>query len=108
MPHRTTRFGSTPGAPWLISMAMWAHCLRHVPEGGITAAELARRAGLSRNDAEIFLKRMSRRSWGYLDIAPDRTGAPRSARLVTLTPAGRRAQQVWEPLADEVTARWQA
>ncbi|HJS94465.1 MAG TPA: MarR family winged helix-turn-helix transcriptional regulator [Solirubrobacteraceae bacterium] len=108
MPHRTTRFasGSTPGAPWLISMAMWAHCLRHVPEGGIPAAELARRARLSRHGAEMILKRMSRRSWGYLDIAPERPGAPRSAWLVSLTPAGRRAQQIWDPLADEITARW--
>jgi DNA-binding MarR family transcriptional regulator len=108
MPHRTTRFGSTPGAPWLISMAMWAHCLRHVPEGGISAAELARRARLSRHGAELMLKRMSRRSWGYLDIAPERTGAPRPAWLVTPTPAGRRAQQIWEPLADEITTRWRS
>lgn len=109
MPHRTTRFGSTPGAeggPWLISMAMWAHCLRHVPEDGIPAGEFARRAGLSRNGAEMILKRMRRRAWGYLDIVPDRAGAPRSAWRVTLTPAGRRARQVWEPLADEVTTRW--
>jgi DNA-binding MarR family transcriptional regulator len=111
MPHRTARFGSTPGAagaPWLISMAMWAHCLRHGPEGGIPAAEFARRARLSRRSAEMTLKRMSRRSWGYLDVAADRVGAPRSAWLVRLTPAGRRAQQVWEPLADEVTARWRS
>jgi DNA-binding MarR family transcriptional regulator len=106
MPHRTTRFGSTPGAPWLISMAMWANCLRHVPEGGIPAADFARRARLSRRGTEMMLGRMSRRSWGYLDVAPDRAGAPRSAWLVTLTPAGRRAKQIWEPLVDVVTARW--
>ena len=36
MPHRTTRHGSTPGSkrvPWLVSMAMWAHCMRYVPRG---------------------------------------------------------------------------
>lgn len=108
MPHRTTRFGSgsTPGGPWLISMAMWAHCLRHVPEGGIPAAEFARRARLSRRGTEMILKRMGRRSWGYLEIAPDGAGAPRSAWLVGLTPAGRRARQIWDPLAEEVTSRW--
>lgn len=53
----------------------------------------------------MMLKRMSRRSWGYLEIAPDRAGGARSAWSVTLTPAGRRAQQVWEPLAGEVTTR---
>jgi hypothetical protein len=41
MPHRTTRYGFTPGfprAPWLVSMAMWAirargrhHCRRARP-----------------------------------------------------------------------------
>ena len=114
MPHRTTRHGSTPGAtdtPWLISMAMWAHCLRHVPEDGIAAGELARRARLSRHSAQLILKRMSRRSWGYLEISPVEPPAgggpgPRSARVVRLTPAGRRAQRIWEPLAEAITARW--
>lgn len=109
MPHRTTRFGSTPGAtkgPWLISMAMWAHCLRHVPEEGIPAMELARRAQLSRRDTEMILRRMGRRSWGYLDITPDPDGAARSAWRVRPTPAGVRAQRIWEPLADVVATRW--
>jgi DNA-binding MarR family transcriptional regulator len=55
----------------------------------------------------MILKRMSRRSWGYFDIAPERSGAPRSEWLVRLTPAGRQAQQIWAPLADMVTNRWQ-
>jgi hypothetical protein len=44
MPHRTTNYGSTGGpesglgrVPWLVSMAMWVHCLRYVPENGIPA-----------------------------------------------------------------------
>ena len=113
MPHRTTRHGSTPGAtdtPWLISMAMWAHCLRHVPEDGIAAGDLARRARLSRHSAQLILKRMSRRSWGYLEISPvgrRPSAAPaRGPRVVRLTPAGRRAQRMWEPLAEAITARW--
>jgi len=47
MPHRTTNHGSTPGServPWLVSMAMWVHCMRYVPPAGIPAGELARRA----------------------------------------------------------------
>jgi DNA-binding MarR family transcriptional regulator len=109
MPHRTTRFGATPGAadaPWLISMAMWAHCLRHVPEEGIPALELARRAQLSRRGAEMMLARMGRRSWGYLEVAPERAGPARSAWVVRLTPAGRQAQQIWAPLTDVVSTRW--
>ncbi len=67
MPHRTTNHGATPGAskaPWLVSMAMWVHCMRHVPEEGIPAGELARRAQMSAASAEGILKRMSR-WWGY-------------------------------------------
>lgn len=115
MPHRTTRFGASAGtsnpraAPWLISMAMWAHCLRHVPQDGIPAADFAGRAGLSRRTAEMVLKRMGR-WWGYLEIAPgpgqDRASAARSDWVVRPTPAGRRAREIWEPLPDLITARW--
>lgn len=112
MAHRTTRFGATPGAsdgPWLLSMAMWAHCLRHVPDEGIPAVELARRAGLSPSTAEMLLKRMSR-WWGYLQIAPDpAAGHARTARsqwLVRPTPAGRRAREIWDPLPELITDRW--
>jgi methyltransferase (TIGR00027 family) len=28
MPHSTTSQGRVPGAPWLVSMAMWSNCLR--------------------------------------------------------------------------------
>ncbi len=51
MPHRTTRHGLTPGSgrvPWLVSMAMWVHCMRFVPEDGIPVGELARRIRWSR------------------------------------------------------------
>ncbi len=107
MPHRTTQFGSTPGAPWLISMAMWEHCLRHVPEDGIKVSDLARRAGLTRRSAQMLLKRMSR-WWGYLEIAPDGAGAAREAWNVRPTPAGRQAQQIWAPLTDLVADRWRS
>lgn len=43
MPHRATRGGATAGslhAPWLVSLAMWANCMRSVGEGGIAIGEL--------------------------------------------------------------------
>ena len=61
MPHRTTRHGSTPGMdrpPFLVSMAMWVNCLRFVPEQGIPAAELARRAQVTGPSMAGVLKRM--------------------------------------------------
>ncbi len=115
MPHRTTRYGATPGhddAPWLVSMAMWMHCMRHVPPDGITAAVLARRAQLSARGARTILTRMGRR-WGYLRVRPD-TGAgaaeppPEASWIVRPTPAGSRAQEVWGPLGELVTDRWRS
>jgi DNA-binding MarR family transcriptional regulator len=104
MPHRTTRFGSAGDLkrpPWLVSMAMWANCLRFVPADGIAAGELARRARLERHGMDLMLTRMSR-WWGYLTVAP---GAA-AGRLVMLTPAGRQAQEVWAALPGEIEDRW--
>ena len=104
MPHRTTRFGSAGDLkrpPWLVSMAMWANCLRLVPADGIAAGELARRARLDRHSTDLVLTRMSR-WWGYLTVAP---GAA-AGRLVAPTRAGRQAQEIWAPLPGEVEDRW--
>jgi len=114
MPHRTTRHGSTPGMahpPWLVSMAMWVNCMRFVPEDGIPAGELARLAQVTGPSMAGQLKRMSE-WWGYLVAeagpAAGGTRAPRSARLVRPTAAGRRAQAVWAPLEREIEDRWRA
>ena len=92
-------------------MAMWVHCMRHVPADGIPASELARRAQLSAKNAEMLLKRMSK-WWGYLTIKPDpadsRAKPPPSAWLVRPTRAGRQAQQIWEPLTGVVEDRWRS
>jgi DNA-binding MarR family transcriptional regulator len=112
MPHRTTRHGSTGSLahpPWLVSMAMWAHCMRLVPPDGIRAGDLARRSGLTGKSMQMVVKRMGQ-WWGYLAVAPDpadaRAKPPGSAWLVRPTPAGRQAQEVWAPLGGEVEDRW--
>jgi DNA-binding MarR family transcriptional regulator len=112
MPHRTTNHGSTPGSDcvrWLVSMAMWVHCMRYVPEDGIPAGELARRAQLTAKGAEMVIQRMSK-WWGYLTVNPDpadtRANPPGAAWVVRPTCAGRRAQRVWEPLTGVIEDRW--
>ncbi len=114
MPHRTTRHGSTPGpgpAPWLVSMPMWVHCMRFVPEDGIAAGKFAKQAGLSAKSAQMILKRMSK-WWGYLVVEPDpgdnRVKPPPSSWPVRPTASGRQAQHVWEPLTGAIEARWRA
>ena len=107
MPHRTSNYGVTPGAlhaPWLVSLAMWENCLRHLPESGLTVAELLRRARTPAN-----LGGMER--WRYVTVAPESAGGgrkpPKSAWVVKPTAGGRMAQQIWRPLAADIEARWQ-
>jgi DNA-binding MarR family transcriptional regulator len=106
MPHRTSNHGSTAGqgaGPWLVSMAMWWTCMRFVGEGGITVAELIQRARTGTN-----LPGMLR--WGYISVEPDPADArprpPRSDWVIHATAAGRRAQEVWRPLAGAIEGRW--
>jgi methyltransferase (TIGR00027 family) len=107
--HRTQDHGLTPGAlpgaPWLTSLVMWANCLRHVPEAGITVADMRRAARTGTN-----LDGMRR--WHYVTYTPDpgRGKRPRQDALVTLTDRGREARAVWDALAvgadGEIERRW--
>jgi len=106
LPHRTTGFGATPDAPhapWLVSMAMYFNCLRHVPEQGIALKEMRRLARTETN-----LNGMQR--WGYIYLAPDpadsRPKPPRADWLVHARPGGRKVRAVFEPLLPEIEARW--
>jgi hypothetical protein len=101
MPHRTTRHGSTAGpggrrGPWLVSMVMWSNCMQYVPDEGIAVRELARRARVTDKSMRLVLTRMGS-WWGYLVVEPPH---------VRLTPAGRKAQQVWRPLTATIEDRW--
>ena len=68
LPHRTQDYGlapsAPPGAPWLTSLLMYANCLRHLPDAGITIAELLDRARTGTN-----LDGMRR--WRYVTFTPD-------------------------------------
>ncbi|MEO8394989.1 MAG: hypothetical protein ABI700_18475, partial [Chloroflexota bacterium] len=100
MPHRTTNYGATPGAPhapWLVSLAMYANCMQFVSEAGITVSELERLARAKTN-----LDGMRR--WGYVVFEPN---PPRATSLIRATPAGRKAQEVWQPLFGVIETRWQ-
>jgi DNA-binding MarR family transcriptional regulator len=107
IPHRTTRHGPTTRAlpaPWMVSLAMWENCMRHLPEDGIPLAELEHRSRTPTN-----LNGMVR--WRYVTVTPDpadpRPKVPRSAWIVRPTLGGRIAQGVWRPLAAEIETRWQ-
>lgn len=106
MPHRTARYGRTPGArhtPWLISRVMWANCLRFLDERGLPLRELIRQARTETN-----LAGMTR--WGHVTVTPDpadpRPKPPEADQLVRATRAGLLTREVWAGLDEEVEQRW--
>ena len=101
LPHTTQDHGRSPGAPWLTSLAMWANCLRHVPDEGITVAGLRAAARTGTN-----LDGMRR--WGYVTYTPDpgRGKRPRPDAIVRLTAGGRRARDGWDGVPAEIEQRW--
>ena len=106
MPHHTTDYGATPGAPyhpWLTSTVMWFNCLRYVGAEGITVRELLR---LARTQTNLD----GMRRWGYITIDPDTKGAaskqPRPDAVLRATAAGLRARAVWPPIFGLVEQRW--
>jgi methyltransferase (TIGR00027 family) len=130
LPHRTQDYGlapgAPPGAPWLTSLLMYANCLRHLPDAGITVAELRHRARTGTN-----LDGMRR--WRYVTFTPDpghgshlpggrppvppdglsdgrarvyRTGRPRPDALIRPTSWGIEARDTWQGVTAEVESRW--
>jgi hypothetical protein len=106
--HQTTARrarGEAGRGPYLVSVAMWANCLRYVTDEGITVREVER---LARTRANLD----GMRRWGYvtLDGSGRRGGARKSGpdSVLALTTAGRRAQEAWAPLGAEIEERWRA
>jgi len=108
-PHQTTNFGSTPGAPWLVSMVMWSRFLRHIPDEGITVGELRLRARTTQKELEQWLTRLSK-WWGYVVVeAAQPKGSSIRAKedaLVRPRAGGRKALAVWRTLTPTIEARW--
>jgi len=104
--HRTTSGpkAGPPRGPYLVSQVMWANFLQFIPADGIPLREVADLTRITN------LRGMER--WGYVVVEPDpadgRPAPPRRDWVVRPTRAGRRAQQVWGPLAGIVEDRWRA
>jgi len=88
--HHTSNKAGRSGV-WLTSMVMWSNFMRLIPADGV-----ALRA-VEANGRITNLGGLQR--WGYISIEP-------ADRTVHLKPGGRRAQEVWRPLAGEVEQRW--
>ena len=111
-PHRTTDYGSTPGAfhpPFLLSMVMWTKFLQFIPEEGISVRDFQARAQISPKQLEIWLTRMQS-WWRYVFVLPP-ASAVLSKRfhpdaVIRPTPGGRKAIAVWRPLTGTIEQRW--
>jgi methyltransferase (TIGR00027 family) len=105
LPHRTQDYGLAPsaphGAPWLTSLLMYANCLRHLPEAGITIAELLDRARTGTN-----LDGMRR--WRYVTFTPDPGHGKRPGPDAIIRPTvwGIEARDTWQAVTAEVESRW--
>ena len=80
---------------------MWANCLRHLPDEGITVAELHDRARTGTN-----LDGMRR--WGYVTFAPDpgRGKRPRLDAVIAPTAWGIACRDAWPEITAAVESRW--
>ena len=105
LPHRTTNYGASGhgDGTWLVSLAMWETCMRHVTDEPISVGELETRARTGTN-----LDGMRR--WGYITIdGTDRKihkGRPGPGAVLRATAQGLRARQIWLPLPGLVEQRW--
>ncbi len=102
IPHRTSDHGisSRGDGLWLVSMAMWENCMRHIGDKDITKAQVEALARTPTNWDGM-------RRWGYIQlIEGDRSPANRTGLMIRATAAGKRAQSIWRPLAAEISERW--
>ncbi|MGH3209706.1 MAG: class I SAM-dependent methyltransferase, partial [Trebonia sp.] len=105
LPHRTQDHGlatgAPPGTPWLTSLLMYANCLRHLPDAGITIAELLARARIGTN-----LDGMRR--WRYVTFTPDPGHGKRPGpdALIRPTAWGIEARDTWQAVTAQVESRW--
>jgi methyltransferase (TIGR00027 family) len=108
LPHRTTSHGSSgrgdgAPAPWLVSLAMWENCMRHVTGEPVTVGDLEARARTGTN-----LDGMRR--WGYITIDGTarkvHNGRPGPGAVLRATAAGLRAREIWRPLPALIEQCW--
>jgi len=103
--HRTSRgpAAGSPRGPWLVSQAMWANFMQFIDADGMRLSEVE---GLARITNLAGMQR-----WGYVVVEPvpsdEETESLRPDLVVRPTRAGRKAQGIWQPLADEIEQRWQ-
>jgi DNA-binding MarR family transcriptional regulator len=113
------RFAETGvGRHFGVSLVMWSNLMRFVGDR-ITVGELPAAAGLPK--ARILSTLGGLERWRYVVVGPDRAGRPPDSKregwgsarglrqdwAIRPTPAGRKAQEIWQPLFREIELRWE-
>jgi DNA-binding MarR family transcriptional regulator len=83
---------------------MWANFMQYLGGDGVPLREI--------DDLARITNLAGLERWGYITVGPDpanrRPALPRRDWIVRPARAGRRAQEVWEPLAGIIEGRWRA
>ena len=105
------RFAEAGGGARVTSLVMWSNFLRFVGDG-IAVGELPSASGIPKARTLSTLGGLER--WRYIAVGPagerDGYGSARGVRddwVVRLTPAGRKAADIWPALFGEIEGRWQ-
>ena len=105
------RFRAAGGGARVTSLTMWSNLLRFVADG-VTVRELVTAVGLQRRSVHSRVGGVER--WGYVSVGPstgkrEGYGSGKGMKddwVVELTPAGRRAAELWPALPGEIESRW--
>ena len=105
------RFRAAGGGARVTSLTMWSNLLRFVADG-VTVHELVAAVGLPRRSVHSRVGGVER--WGYVSVGPstgkrEGHGSGKGLKddwVVELTPAGRRAAELWPALPGEIESRW--
>ncbi|MGH7727462.1 MAG: hypothetical protein ACREM2_01550 [Vulcanimicrobiaceae bacterium] len=96
------------GRRCVVSLVMWANFMQFVGEDGVSVESLEARGGMCRGSFRACLTGLER--WGYIAVsrpsAVRRSGPSGAGWLVRATDFGRRAQELWRPLASALEQRW--
>jgi predicted transcriptional regulator len=110
MPHSATVKGAglKQGRPWLVSQVMYTNLLRHIDAGGTAFGELQAHCATSQAACKSQLNHLG--WWGYVTGAkPAGVARPKpSDHIISFSPGGQQACEMFEPIPCEVEQRWSA
>ncbi len=91
--------GSKEPAP---SLAMWANVLRFVGKDGVDERRLPALSGVSKPAVHSMVACLERHGW----VAVETSRSDKRAKMVRLTPRGRKLSAVWQTTVTRTESEW--